>query len=182
MGIGDAVQHQEKRYCVLAIQQAIGYRRGQGYTLTHMGFALLDRGELPEADQAFEQALQIRRDLFTSSGAVVDDLAGRAQVALLTRDLPAARRLAGECLAWIEHNGMGGIEFPARVYLVLYRVLLTSEPDRAAQLLDAANSWLEKQAAAIDDPALRRTYLEAIPDHRELSATWDGARRRKTDG
>jgi len=166
----------------LAIQQAIGYRRGQGYTLTHMGFALAMSDKLQAADQAFDQAVQIRLDLSTASGAFVDDLAGRAYVAFLTRDLPAAHRLADECLAWIEQHGSGGIEFLARVYLILYSVLLASEPDRAAQVLDDGYGRLLQQAAAIDDPAHRRTYLAAIPDHRELIATWESARKKDSDG
>lgn len=165
----------------LAIQQAIGYRRGQGYTLTHRGFALLERGALPEADRAFEEALQIRRDLSTASGAMVDDLAGRAQIALLTGDLPAADRLASDCLAWIEQHGPGGIEFPARVYLILYGVLLESEPDRAAQALAEGYGRLQQQAAAIDDPALRHAYLAAIPDHRALIDLWNSAHERDAD-
>ena len=69
---------QERSSCfnkTLPIQEAIGYRRGVGFTLTHLGHALADTGALDDAEQAFAQALATRRELDPESPLAVDDLA-----------------------------------------------------------------------------------------------------------
>lgn len=160
----------------LAIQRAIGYRRGEGYTLTHKGFALARSGQPAEAGQAFAQALALRRSLATRPGTLVDDLAGGALVALELNDPTEARRLARECLAWVEANGVGGVESPAHVYLICFRALKAADPPAAAQALDRGYQELQRTASAIADESLRRSFLEGVPAHRELVQTW-GAQR-----
>lgn len=156
----------------LAIQQAIGYRRGQGYTLTHLGYLLLQRGQPAQAGEAFGQALTIRRELSPDSGAWIDDLAGLALAALAQGQPAEAGGLAGECLAWIEAHGLGGVESPAQVYLACFRALEGSDPPRAAEALAQGHRHLTQLAGAIDDPQLSRAVLHDVPIHRELIAAW----------
>ncbi len=156
----------------LAIQRAIGYRRGQGYTLTHRGHALLQLGRPAQAAQVFQEALTIRRELSPGSGASIDDLAGLALAALAQGQPAEAERLAGECLAWIETHGLGGMESPAQVYLACYQALQDSDPPRATRALDEGYQHLTQLAAAIDDLQLSRAVLEDVPIHRELIAAW----------
>jgi len=164
-----ALQHYEQ---ALAIQRAIGYRRGQGYTLTHLGYALTRRGQHAQAAQVFQEALTIRRELSPGSGAWIDDLAGLALAALAQGEPAEARRLAGECLAWIEAHGLGGMELPAQVYLACFQALQDSDPPRAARALDEGHRHLMQLAGAMDDPQLSRAVLEDVPIHRELIAAW----------
>lgn len=156
----------------LAIQRAIGYRRGEGYTLTHRGYALLRLGQPAQAAQSFQEALTIRRELSPGSGAAIDDLAGLALAALAQGEPAEAGRLAGECLAWIEAHGLGGMESPAQVYLACFQALQAGDPSRAAQALDQGYQHLAQLAAAIDDPQLSRAVLEDVPIHRDLIAAW----------
>lgn len=159
----------------LAIQRAIGYRRGQGYTLTHMGHALLQLGRPAQAAQVLQEALTIRRELSPGSGASIDDLAGLTLAALAQGEPAEAARLAGECLAWIETHGLGGMESPAQVYLACFQALQDSDPPRATRALDEGHRHLQELAEAIDDPRLRQSFREAVPAHRELIATWQAA-------
>jgi class 3 adenylate cyclase/tetratricopeptide (TPR) repeat protein len=156
----------------LAIQRAIGYRRGEGYTLTHTGHALLRLGHPTQAAQVFQEALTIRRELSPGSGAAIDDLAGLALAALAQGESAEAGRLAGECLAWIEAHGLGGMESAAQVYLACFQALQASDPTRAAQALDQGYQHLAQLAAAIADPQLSRAVLENVPIHRELITAW----------
>jgi tetratricopeptide (TPR) repeat protein len=156
----------------LAIQRAIGYRRGEGYTLTHRGYALLRLGQPAQAAQDLQEALTIRRELSTGSGASIDDLAGLALAALAQSEPAEAGRLAAECLAWIEAHGLSGIEAPAQVYLACFQALEGSDPPRAAQALSQGYQHLTQLASAIADPQLSRAVLENVPINRELIAAW----------
>jgi tetratricopeptide (TPR) repeat protein len=172
--LGDAAGAIELFHKALPIQEAIGYRRGVGFTLTHLGHALADSGALDEAAQAFARALATRRELDLESPLAVDDLAGQARVALAQGDAARAGQLAREAIAWIESHGETGIEYPTQVYLICYRALRAagSEPAALAQasaVLRRGQTYLEGQAAGIQDPALRRSYLENIPFNRDLA-------------
>jgi tetratricopeptide (TPR) repeat protein len=156
----------------LAIQRAIGYRRGEGYTLTHLGHALLRLGQPAQAGEAFDQALAIRRELSPGSGASIDDLAGLALAALAQSKPAEAGRLAAECLVWIETHGLGGIESPTQVYLACFQALQSSDPPQAAQALEQGYQRLTQLAGAIADAQLSRAVLEDVPIHRELIAAW----------
>ena len=173
--LGDATGAIELFNKTLPIQEAIGYRRGIGFTLTHLGHALADTGALDEAARAFAQALATRRELDPESPLAVDDLAGQARVTLAQGDAARAGQLAREAIAWIESHGETGIEYPTQVYLICYRALRAaagSDPAALAQasaVLRRGQAYLEAQAAGIQDPALRRSYLENIPFNRDLA-------------
>jgi hypothetical protein len=116
--------------------------------------------------------LTIRRELSPSSGASIDDLAGLALAALAQGEPAEAERLAGECLAWIEAHGLGGMESPAQVCLACFQALQGSDPPRAARALDEGYRYLMQLAGAIVDPQLSRAVLENVPIHQELIAAW----------
>jgi hypothetical protein len=118
--------------------------------------------------------LTIRRELSPGSGAAIDDLAGLALAAQAQSQPAEAGRLAGECLAWSEAHGLGGMESPAQVYLACFQALQASDPPRAAQALDQGYQHLTQLAAAIADPQLSRAVLEDVPIHRDLIAAWRG--------
>jgi len=159
----------------LPIQEAIGDRRGVGFTLSHLGHALADSGMLDDAAQAFARALINRRELDPDSPLAVDDLAGQARVALAQGDAARAEQFAGEAVTWIESHGETGIEYPTQAYLFCYRALSAAAGSDQAALAQAravlyrGQAYLEAQAAGIQDPALRRSYLENIPFNRDLA-------------
>jgi adenylate cyclase len=173
--LGDAAGAIELLHKALPIQEAIGYRRGVGFTLTHLGHALADSGALDEAAQAFARALATRRELDPESPLAVDDLAGQARVALAQGDAKRAGQLARDAIACIESHGETGIEYPTQVYLICYRSLRVaagSDPAALAQASDVlrrGQAYLEAQAAGVQNPALRRSYLENIPFNRDLA-------------
>ena len=175
--LGDATGAIELFNKTLPIQEAIGYRRGIGFTLTHLGHALADIGMLDEAAWAFAQALAMRRELDPESPLAVDDLAGQARVTLAQGDAARAGQLARDAIAWIESHGETGVEYPTQVYLICYRSLRAaagSDPAALAQasaVLRRGQAYLDGQAAGIQDPALRRSYLENIPFNRDLART-----------
>ena len=65
----------------------------------------------------------------------------------------------------------------APVHLVYAQALdATGNRPQARQIVKLAQALLQSQADKIGDPAMRSSFLEAVPEHRELSAlanTWD---------
>ena len=160
------------------IQREIGDQRGQGYSLTYLGHALADLGELEAAAEAYAEAMGLRRELGQHSLAI-DDLAGLTRVAMAQGDVERALEQVEEILAWIEANGPEGIEYPLQVYLTGFRVLSTSAGEdtsaieRAHSILSTAHKSLLEQAASISDRALRRKFMENVRANREIVAAWE---------
>ena len=169
----------------LALQREIGDRRGEGYSLTYLGHALAGLGKVEAAVETYRKAMHLRREL-RQPGLAIDDLAGLARVALAQGAFKRAAEHAQEILAWIEANGLEGIEYPLQVYLTCYRVLGATAEDtlaleRADSLLSRAHAELMKRAADISDEALRKKFLENVQTHREIMALWQ-ARQADRDG
>ena len=160
------------------MQSGIGDLRGEGYTLTGMGHALADQGDLDAAEGAFGKALEIRRRLDPDTSLAVDDLVGLAMVALWRDDVARAAAFADAAVAWMEERGIDGVEFPVQAWLICYRVYAAnagedrSGHERARAALSRGNALLQAQAAAIKDDQLRRVFLDAAPPHRELLEEW----------
>jgi hypothetical protein len=54
-----------------------------------------------------------------------------------------------------------------RVYLTCYRTFQAAGDSRAAEVLETAHATLQERAAKITDEAIRRSFLENVPCHRE---------------
>jgi class 3 adenylate cyclase/tetratricopeptide (TPR) repeat protein len=169
-----------RRQCeqALAIQREIGDRRGQGYSLTYLGHALIGLGDLGAATTAYEEAVSVRRELGQYS-LLTDDWAGLAHIALAQGRTQQALEYVEDILAWIDANGLEGVEYPIQVYLICYRVLLaTAQGDpaaleRANVVLAAAHTALMERANSIRDETLRLKFLENVQANRELIAKWE---------
>lgn len=59
-------------------------------------------------------------------------------------------------------------ELPVRLYLVCTDVLLAANDPRAQALLDQGRVVLQRRAARISDPQVRRSFLHQVPSHAEL--------------
>jgi len=177
--LGDHKAAREHSEQALIIQQEIGDRHGQGYSLTYLGHALAGLGEVKAAAEAYDEAMRLRREL-GQHGLAIDDLAGLARVAMARGDSKQALEHVKEILAWIEANGLEGIEYPLQVYLTCYQILsATAQGDptaieRAHSVLSDACTTLLDQAAKISDSTLRRTFLEDVAVNREIMAAWEG--------
>ena len=125
-------------------------------------------GDWAGAAEAYEQALHLRRELGQAPRAI-DDLAGLVRVARQRGDVEGALARTDEILAWIEAQGVGGIEYPLRVYLACVDALdAAGQAARAAEVLAAAAAFLQERARRISDESTRQSFLEKIPVHRQL--------------
>ena len=102
-----------------------------------------------------------------------DALVGLARVTLAQGDVSAALLVLQDVLA---HLGAGGtLErsiAPRLILLTCYQVLSRDGDVRASEMLASAYSELQARAATIADAALRESFINNIPEHREIVAAW----------
>jgi tetratricopeptide (TPR) repeat protein len=161
----------------VTIQKSINNFRGMSFTLTHLGYSLIQLDEYQLARDILQEALLICREL-RASGLAIDTTAGLALVALAMGNQKESQRLADEILSWIDENGTDGIEFPVQVYLICYRILrkISKENKSLMKIADSAlkagQTLLQDRANRIQDETLRRHFLENVPYNRDLLAAW----------
>jgi tetratricopeptide (TPR) repeat protein len=150
--------------------------------LTRLGHALVGLGNLEEGRMAYQEALDLRRELGQAYLAT-EPLVGLARVALAQRDLLQAGAYVDEISSHLERGGpapgrghpLDGTDEPLRIYLTCYRVLRANNDPRAPHVLEDGYNLLQERAARIDDENLRRSYLENVAAHREILREWQSA-------
>ncbi len=152
--------------------QAASERWAQAAAWRVMGQAALGLGDADAGFTHFSTSCEMFEGLKMPHLAI-EAMAGLAEVAAARQDGPAAlaqvdailQRLAGGV-------SLDGTEEPMRVHLVCHRVLAAAADPRAAPLLQHAHQELTARAGRISDPARRRSFLEAVPHHRQIAEAW----------
>jgi tetratricopeptide (TPR) repeat protein len=156
----------------LAIASSIGARDEEGRLLNMLGHALVASGNLEDAKVAYQQALDLRREL-GQHHLTQEPLAGLARVCLSQGDLPQALALLEQILTHLETGTLEGADEPVRVHLTCYRVLASVGDPRAGFVLKDGYKLLQEGAARIEEQGVRRAFLENVPANRELKAAWE---------
>jgi tetratricopeptide (TPR) repeat protein len=156
----------------LALLREVGDRRVEAYSLHDIGWLRFEMGYFAEAAEYFQEALALRESL-NAEHTAVEDRAGLARVALVQGETAAGMAQLEKVLEFLQENPtLGGAAYPFRVYLICYQVLSASEDGRANEILFRAHEMLQERAAKVSDPAMRRSFLENVPDHRALLAAY----------
>jgi len=171
---GDAAAALSHAQAALDILVAAGSRLYQIDALHNMGNAQLALGHWAPAQDAFERDEALAREIDVSN-KVSNALEGQARVALARDDLPMALRAVRRLL---EHVG-DGEQVPAaaalvgteehRIRLTLHQVWGRARDPRAGTALIEAHRALMREADAITDAALQRSFLTLIPENREIA-------------
>lgn len=160
-----------RQYCEQALGQegAPGSLPARSTALAVHGHVLAALDCLDEAREAYRQTIalheQLRRPVL-----VAVPLAGLARIALQQGDAALALRHVEAILPQLEALPLEGPVEPFRVYLTCYCALAANGDPRAPGLHARARERLFAQAEKITDPALRRSFMENVPAHRELAA------------
>lgn len=141
---------------------------GVGSALNHLGHLAYMQGQTERARSHYEQALALRRQLDLPT-SIAEDLAGLARVDLAQGQIEQARAGVEKVLSILERDpNLSGAAHPGRVFLVCHHVLKAGRDPRAEDVLAQARTLLQRRAAKITDPTLRRSFLENIPEHQQL--------------
>jgi len=139
--------------------------------LVGLGNAELALGRHAAATAAFERSRVVARTI--DSEEQYDAAAGLARVALAQGGVAAALVHVESLLTHLAGGGtLAGTYSPLLIQLSCHHVLVRAGDPRAAELLDTAHSELQSRAAAITDATLRHSFLDNIPEHREIIAAW----------
>lgn len=152
----------------LSIDRDIKDKVGEGYSLTTLGLILEGLGNWQEAADAYQTAMQIRRQI-GQDGYAIDDLAGLVRMALQQDQGETADQFAREIQDWIEANGIHGVEYPIHIYMTLADICLSQDKQtKAQQALETALDFLQEQANRISDETTRLAFIHNVPLHQKL--------------
>ncbi|HTU58944.1 MAG TPA: hypothetical protein VMF89_10935, partial [Polyangiales bacterium] len=136
----------------------------QGETLGHLAEAQRARGELDRARQTAERALQLESLDPAPTALALARLSAIDLSEGLVDDALEHARSAQELVQ--EHGVTEFVGLIARSYVESLEA--AGQGDKAEAALRAAVSWIEAQAAMIDEPVLQRSFLEEVPEHAHL--------------
>ena len=153
-------------------------RRAEVVALVRLGQAELALGRYGSSAATFDRAHAVTLVLDLVNR--YDALAGLAQVALARGDVTEATHHIESLLAYLASGGSLDGTDAQRIRLTCHQVLAHNGDPRAGDLLITAHTELQARAAAITDAELLRSFLNNIPDHREIAVLC--AARQRTSG
>jgi class 3 adenylate cyclase/tetratricopeptide (TPR) repeat protein len=159
----------------LAVDLAINVqdRMIERLSLHALGKAELALGRPAAAKAAFERAHAVAS--YDDPAESYNVAAGLAQVALAQADAGGAVQAVEEVLAHLASGGMLPGYTTDRDFIrsTCYQALARAGDARAADMLATTHTELQTRAATITDYTLRGSFLNNIPEHREIVAAWD---------
>lgn len=139
-----------------------------GTALSYYGWTLHQQGESRQAKKYFEEVLKIQREL-QQADKMTESIAHLGRAALASNDLTLADTCARRAWDSLSNQGTQGIEHPAIVYLTCVQVWQAQQKsEQAHEILGQGHAYIMAQAAQINDPALKQTYLHNIPENRAI--------------
>jgi predicted ATPase len=158
----------------LPILEVLGDQRGLASRQFYLGLAYEKAGDLSGAAAQFEAARAAFK-LLEAVTQMVEAQAGLVRLALLRSDLIQAEQNALEIIAYLEQHGPQGLELPILVYLTCARVFqVVGDAPRLQHTLENGRRELQARLDRIREAGWRETFLEAVPENRELMAFESG--------
>lgn len=180
---GEALQARVHAQTALQIAIEVRARYNEIFGLAALGNAELALRRWKAAAASFERMESLAREA-SYPAAVLDAIDGLTRLALargaIRRSAHALNRLLEYAQARDEAAGGRGGQLAGSmehwIRLTTYKVWARSGDPRAEAALVSAYTALQSEASAIRDETWRRSFLENIPEHREISALWEASR------
>jgi DNA-binding SARP family transcriptional activator/Tfp pilus assembly protein PilF len=163
--------HTAHEYCQQALEQAKVDIHAQALALTNLGYVHSGLGNLDTAGEAYQEALDLRRHMGQVHLAT-ELLAGLSCLALDQGNTGQALAHTEEILSHLETKNLDGTDQPFLIYLTCYRVLRACQDPRAQEILNASHELLRARAATIEGDEMRRSFLENVNAHREITRAY----------
>ncbi|MBN1954801.1 MAG: tetratricopeptide repeat protein [Anaerolineae bacterium] len=173
-GLGELEKAEGYARQVVVQSQGTGARFVEGFGWHTLGMVLLSTTQIDAARQAFACAAELRQEIGTP-GDRAASLAWLGVAHLHLGDVHAALQCTEEGLALAEQVGNSG-EYPFQeLWWCRYQVLAAAgEEELARRALAQACRLVEEQTERLDDPQLRRSFLENIALNRSAVQAWSG--------
>lgn len=170
--LGDLDRAQDRAEAALRTCREVGDRNFEIESLKILGMIALSRGDPTAAHGYFEQGAAIAQaDQQKIDWAIC--CARMALACLHLGQMEEALQLSAQAVAtMLEWEDSG--PYSKEVYFRHYQAVAMAEGTEAAHPeLERAFRHLMEQAGHIEDPQLRRSFLEEIPVHREILAAYE---------
>lgn len=146
----------------LTIANDISDREGQAFVLSTLGFASLHTGKSEDARAHFVPASELWGENALTPEAL-KSRAGLAESYTALGDTEHAQQTVETLLALISKTDPDSV--PIAVFLTAHLILDAAHDPRAAPLLNTARESLQRRAAKISDPAMRKSLLDNVRAH-----------------
>jgi tetratricopeptide (TPR) repeat protein len=171
-GLGELEAARAHLEQAVSLTRSLGAHRDEVYALTYLARALEKSGDWAGAEAAHQSALAARQAQKQHAGNL-ENLAGLARIALERQAQEQARAHVEEILSTMREHGWLAAESPFLVYQTCVRVLQAAGDEAGArETLSTAWRTLGDWADRIADPLLRQSFLERVPENRDLRALW----------
>ncbi len=138
-----------------------------------LGNALLGLGKPEKAIKAYEESIDIRKEIQLPH-LVMESNAGLAKAKLDLGDLPGAKVVADQILSYLDQgNSLQKTWEPVLVYWRCIQVLEAVGDPRSEYLINEAFQILTAQADKLPEGEYRQNYLSNLPGHREVISRWE---------
>jgi tetratricopeptide (TPR) repeat protein len=155
----------------LDIASAVQSPEFEATALYALGNAELALGHFAPATVIFERAYAVA--LALDNAAQFDARAGQARVALAQGDTVGAMQAVESLLSQLAGGGtLEGTKAPYLIRLTCHQVLARVGDPRATALLASAHAELMALAATLTDAAPRHNFMNNIPEHRAIVASF----------
>ncbi len=151
----------------LRLATANGFQMQEQWVRINCGRLLADQGDYAAAHRCYQPILttpQSRHWVYRPA----DAYAAQTDLLRQTNDLAGAVTHIEAALALFLQLGLAAANEPFTVYWTAVRVFTAANDARASEVLQTANQQLLKIAATLQDPILRRSFLEDVAVNRAL--------------
>jgi hypothetical protein len=175
----DGIRARAAGESALDIAVEVRSRQNETSALGVCGNADLLLGRWEESAHSFERMEALAREI-AFAPAVLDALEGQTRLALARGDVDRATSKLESLLSYADVRDAsvagraGGLAGAMEhwIRLTTYKVRARTDDARAAAALAAAHRGLQSEAAAIRDEHWRDSFLNNIPEHREIVELW----------
>ena len=180
---GEAAEARAHAQAAVRIATEVGSRPNEIFGLAALANAELALRHWNRAGEHFQRMERLAHEM-SYAPAVLDAMEGLTRLALARGAIDRASYELDRLWEYAQARdetagGRGGLlagSMEHWIRLTTYKVRARSGDSRAHAALVDAYTALQSEAAAISDEAWRRSFLENVPEHREISALWEAAR------
>lgn len=143
-------------------------RTAQAVSQSYLAMTAEQAGEYSTAKRCFTESNRILKAIGNTSFAA-DTLAGLARCALGEGHLDEAHEYASQLWSYLGEHGSRGMEFPIAAYQVCAQIFeALGESQKAQQVVKSGYNDMLNRADKISNRDWRKSFLENVPEHRQL--------------